>query len=151
MDIKSKLLGAQSVDPDTVITFPHGLPGFENDTRFKFFHQEGSDIVYWLQSLDNEEVLFSVAHPAQFNINYNFTLTDAEEALLKLDNVDDLIIMMLLHKSDDESAQPTIKGSIQAPLVINGKTRIAIQKSLPKVEQSITLTETSNEIDVSES
>ncbi|BCG63919.1 MAG: flagellar assembly factor FliW [Methyloprofundus sp.] len=151
MDIKSKLLGAQSVDPDTVITFPQGIPGFENDTRFKFFHQEGSDIVYWLQSLDNEEVLFSVAHPAQFNINYNFTLTDAEEALLELDSVDDLIIMILLHKSDDESAEPTIKGSIQAPLVINGKTRLAIQKALAKVEQSITLTETSNEIDVSES
>ncbi len=150
MDIKSKLLGTQSVDPDTIITFPHGLPGFESDTRFKFFHQEGSDIVYWLQSLDNDEVLFSVAHPAQFNINYNFTLTDAEETLLKLDNVDDLIIMMLLHKSDDESAQPTIKGSIQAPIVINGKARIAIQKLLPEVVQSITLTETSNEIDVSE-
>ncbi len=151
MEIKSKLLGTQSVDPDTIITFPHGLPGFESDTRFKFFHQEGSDIVFWLQSLDKDEVLFSVAHPAQFNINYHFTLTDAEEALLQLERVDDLIIMILLHKSDDESAQPTIKGSIQAPLVINSKARIAIQKSLPKVDQSITLTETSNEIDVSES
>ena len=151
MDIKSKFLGTQSVDPDTIITFPQGLPGFESDTRFKFFHQEGSATVYWLQSLDHEEVLFSVAHPGVFNIHYNFTLTDAEEALLQLDNADDLIVLIILHKSDDASEKPTIKGSIQAPILLNGKTRIALQKILPKVEQSIILSETHNEIDVSAS
>ena len=40
MEIKSKTFGVQSVDPDTIITFPNGIPGFESDTRFKFFHQE---------------------------------------------------------------------------------------------------------------
>jgi len=154
MEIKSKLLGEQVVDPETIITFPHGIPGFDGYTRFKLFHQEGSDIVFWLQSLDSDEILFSVAHPAQFNINYNFTLTDEEEATLEAeDSGDDLIIMIILHKNEegnDDASQPTIKGSIKSPLVINSKTRIGIQKILAQVEQSITLTETSNEIDVSE-
>ncbi|MBE0470335.1 MAG: flagellar assembly protein FliW [Methyloprofundus sp.] len=149
MEIKSKLLGEQVVDPDTIITFPHGIPGFETDTRFKFFHQEGSDIVFWLQSVDNEEVLFSVAHPTHFNINYSFTLTDEEEATLELEGNDDLIIMIILHKSADSTEHPTIKGSIKSPLIINAKTRKGMQKILVQVEQSITLTETSNEIDLS--
>ncbi len=152
MEIKSKLLGEQAVDPDTIITFPHGIPGFESDTRFKFFHQEGSDIVFWLQSLDNDEVLFSVAHPTHFNINYSFSLTDEEEATLGLEgNDDDLIIMIILHKNEEGAEQPMIKGSIKSPLVINAKTRKGIQKVLVQVEQSITLTETSNEIDLSAS
>ena len=151
MEIKSKTFGVQSVDPDTIITFPNGIPGFENDTRFKFFHQEGSDIIYWLQSLDNDELLFSVAHPSHFNINYNFSLTNEEEATLGIENADDLIIMIILHKNENASDKPTIKGSIKSPLVINGKARVGIQKNLSQVEQSITLTETSNEIDVSES
>lgn len=151
MDIQSKLLGNQQVNPDTIITFPRGLPGFEDQTRFKLFHQEGSEIVYWLQAVDNEELTFSVAHPAHFNINYSFVLTDEEERLLQLQNSDELLILILLHKDDaDDSGKPTIKGSIKSPLVINSEKRLGLQKVLVNIEQSITLTEKVSEIAVSE-
>lgn len=151
MEIQSKLLGNQEVNPETIITFPAGIPGFEDQTRFKLFHQEGSEIVYWLQAVDNAELTFSVAHPSNFNINYNFTLTDDEEKLLGLSNAEDLIILIVLHKDDEhENGKPTIKGSIKSPLLINAATRIGMQKVLIKIEQSITLTEKVSEIDVSE-
>ena len=152
MEIKSSLFGEQTIDPETVIRFPEGLPGFENRTRFKLFHQEGSPIIYWLQSLDDEELTFSVAHPSIFNINYSFVLTDAEEALLQLGSVDDVLVLILLHKdaSDQGSQHPTIKGSIKSPLVINCAQRLGLQKILARMEQSITLTEASNEIALTE-
>lgn len=151
MDIQSKLLGNQNVNPDSIITFPRGLPGFEDQTRFKLFHQEGSEIVYWLQAVDNEDLTFSVAHPAHFNINYSFVLTDDEEQLLQLENVDDLLILILLHKEEEgDMGKPTIKGSIKAPLVINSEKRIGLQKVLINIEQSITLTEKNSEIAVAE-
>ncbi len=150
MEIKSKFFGTQSIDPDTIITFPQGIPGFESDTQFKLFHQEGSEIVYWLQSVQNEELVFSVAQPMNFNINYHFSLTDAEEKLLAVNRSEDLLLLIMLHKNEEESAQPTIKGSIKSPLVINTQTRIGIQKILAEVEQSITLTETSSEVNLSE-
>ncbi|CAG1021558.1 flagellar assembly protein FliW [Methylomonas sp. LL1] len=150
MEIQSKLLGNQQVNPDTIITFPHGIPGFEDQTRFTLLHQEGSEIVYWLQGVDNEELTLSVAHPAHFNINYNFVLTDEEEQLLQVTNSDDLLILIVLHKDDDDSGKPTIKGSIKSPLVINSEKRIGLQKVLVSIEQSITLTEKVSEIDVSE-
>ena len=150
MEIQSKLLGSLQIDPDSIITFPRGIPGFEDQTRFKLFHQEGSEIVYWLQSLDNGDLTFSVAHPLLFNINYNFTLTDEEEQLLALDNIDDLLILILLHK-DDENGKPTIKGSIKSPLLINSAKRIGYQKILAAIEQSITLIEKVSQINVSES
>lgn len=151
MEIKSKLLGQQQVDPETIITFPRGIPGFEDQTRFKLFHQEGSEIVFWLQALDNEELTLSVAHPSHFNINYNFVLNDDDESLLQLDSPDDLLILIVLHKDDaSDSDKPTIKGSIKSPLLINSAKRIGLQKVLVTIEQSITLTEKVSEIDVSE-
>jgi flagellar assembly factor FliW len=154
MKIKSSLLGEQVIDPNSIIHFPNGIPGFEEQTRFKLFHQESNPIIFWLQSLDDELLTFSVASPALFNINYNLTLTDAEESLLKLDNADDIVILIILHKDEDEDnqthKQPSIKGSIKAPLIINSAKRIGLQKVLCNVEQSITLVETGSEIDVSE-
>ena len=151
MDIQSKLLGDQQVNPDTIITFPRGIPGFEDQTRFKLFHQEGSEIVFWLQGVDSDELTLSVASPAHFNINYNFVLSDDEEKLLQAGSSDELVILLVLHKEEgDGSGKPTIKGSIKSPLVINSSKRIGLQKVLVNIEQSITLTEKVSEIDVSE-
>jgi flagellar assembly factor FliW len=149
MEIKSSFLGEQSIDPNTIINFPNGIPGFEDQTRFKLFHQEGDNpLVFWLQSLDDETLIFSVAEASTFNINYNFILNDAEEALLGIEDDADTLILIILHK--DDNVQPTVKGAINSPLVINSAKRIGLQKVLKEVEQSITLTETSNEINVSE-
>jgi len=152
MEIKSKLFGNQAVDPNTIITFPQGIPGFEDNTRFKLFHQEDSDFVYWLQSLDDDELVFSVALSTRFNINYQFMLSDTEEAILEIGDQDDIIILIILHKDENQSLpeHPTVKGSINSPLLINVSTRKGLQKVLQNVEQSIVLSETSQEIDLTE-
>lgn len=136
MEIKSSFLGQQIIDPDTIISFPNGIPGFEDQTRFKLFHQEGDDpVVYWLQSLDNEEVTFSVAQPSAFNINYTFTINDTEEATLGLEDVSDALVFIILYKDE------FIKAAIKSPLVINSAKRIGLQKIFIELEQGITLTE----------
>ncbi len=160
MEIKSSFFGEQSIDPSTIISFPNGIPGFEDQTRFKLFHQEGeSPVIFWLQSLDDENLTFSVAQPSIFNINYNFVLNDAEEATLGIEDPADILILIILHKDADQpsaikslkthalsllgatSDQPAIKGVIRSPLVINSAKRIGLQKVLAQIEQNITLTE----------
>lgn len=149
MEIKSSFFGNQNIDPNTIISFPNGIPGFEDQTRFKLFHQEGENsLIFWLQSLDDESLVFSVTQPSVFNINYNFVLNDEEEATLGIEDPADTLILIILHK--DESDKPTIKGAIRSPLVINSAKRIGLQKVLVHVEQSITLTDVSNEINLSE-
>lgn len=152
MEIKSKAFGEQQINPDTIISFPNGIPGFEDQTQFQLFQQEESEIVYLLQSTINTHIAFSVAHPSNFNINYQFILTDDEEATLDVESFDDLLILLILHKDEnsDEPSQPTIKGSIKSPLLINTKKRIGIQKIMSVIEQSITFTDKSNEIEVTE-
>ncbi len=149
MEIKSSLLGEQQVDPDTILTFPQGIPGFEQQTRFKLFHQQGNDVLYWLQAIDDEYLTFSVTHPATFNINYQFSLSDEEEKLLDLQENDNLLIMIMLHK-EESGEQPTVKGSIKFPLIINERSRFGIQKALLEPEQSITLADKNSEIHITE-
>jgi flagellar assembly factor FliW len=142
MEIKSSFFGEQTIDPSTVINFPNGIPGFEDQTSFKLFHQEGGNpLIFWLQSLDDESLLFSVAQPSIFNINYDFELNDAEEALLGIEDIADTLLLIILHK--DESDQSAIKGSVKSPLVINSAKRVGLQKILTQVEQSVTLTDVS--------
>ncbi len=152
MEIQSKSFSEQHINPDSIITFPKGLPGFEHCTRFQLFNQENSEIVYLLQSIEDNEVGFSVAHPSHFNINYNFMLSDAEEQLLEIESAEDLLMLLILHRdpNSDSDDRPSIKGSINAPLLINTLKRIGIQKNLNSVEQTIILTEKHNEIDLCE-
>lgn len=149
MEIKSKFLGEQQVNPDTIIHFPQGIPGFEDQTQFKLFHSENDPVIFWLQSVDDDELTFSVAQPIDFNINYSFMLTDEDEEILQLQDLNDLLILIMLHKDQsDEHSRPTIKGSIKSPLLINTVQRIGIQKNLNKIDQSITLTEQRNENEI---
>jgi len=152
MEIKSKNFSSQQPDSNSPLTFPNGIPGFEDQTQFQLFQLDTSEIIYSLQSLTDENISFSVAHPSNFYINYNFVLTDQEEKTLEIESVDDLLILLILHRDDhsDATKEPTIKGSIKSPIIINTKKRIGIQKLLAAVEQSITLTEKHNEIELSE-
>jgi len=152
MEIKSKAFGEQQINSDTIISFPKGIPGFEDQTQFQLFHQEDNTIVFLLQSTTDENIAFSVAHPSNFNINYQFLLTDEEVSTLDMQPTDELLILLILHKDENSSEPnlPTVKGSIKSPLLINIEKRIGIQKTMAKVEQSITYTEKNNEIEVTE-
>lgn len=56
------------IEPESIITFPAGLPGFEGCIRFKMFHEVGKLTVLWLQSLDDPAVAFSLGDPALLNL-----------------------------------------------------------------------------------
>ena len=153
MEIKTRFFGNQTIDSDSIITFPKGIPGFDDLKHYKLFHKEGSDKIFWLQSVKDERLSFSVTQPGHFKINYRFMLTDDEQATLQADETSELIFLILLHQEENQTSsdqQPTVKGSINSPLVINTTSRIGIQKNLRNVEQSVILSEENNQIDVSE-
>jgi flagellar assembly factor FliW len=128
------------IDPSTIIEFPAGLPGFENCQRFKLFHSEGSDpSVFWLQSLDDVEVVFSLTDPDLLNISYELTLNDEEQRLLRSSPDDDLHIAVMLSRKMEEGviASDYIQANTKAPIVINATKRIAMQKTLGNALQEI--------------
>ncbi len=145
--IQSVQFGEMNVDPEKIITFPQGLPGFESSTRFMLCHEEGSNgIVHFLQSVDEGALAFSVGDPSQFGIHYQFTLSDDEQALLELTSMEDLLILILLYRDEEASsnAENAVRGAINSPLVINIKTRKGLQKVMEAVAPSVLLSEISS-------
>ena len=53
--------GEIEYDEKKIINFPHGIPGFPDDTRFLFMSEdEDEDMFFWLQSVDNGDVAFTL-------------------------------------------------------------------------------------------
>ena len=135
MLFNSSLLGQVEVDENTIITFEAGLPAFENCTRFKLFHEADSDnpSVFWMQSLDNPDVLFSVTDPQKLGIRYEIELSQDEVAALALSRPEDAAILLIIYRElPDDEANPALsqlRANVRNPLIINLATQKALQKT----------------------
>lgn len=149
MRITTTRFGEIDVDPNTIITFPKGIPGFENCTRYKLFHEEGKPLIQWLQSLDDPDLSFSVADPADFNVFYEFALSDEDAATIDLQSVENAAVFMMLYKPDRElpadHIDPVLKDDVRAnassPLVINMRTLTGVQLRLVNPERQVIIRE----------
>ena len=135
MLFNSSLLGQVEVDENTIITFEAGLPAFENCTRFKLFHEADSDnpSVFWMQSLDNPDVLFSVTDPQKLGIRYEIELNQDEVAALALSRQEDAAILLTIYRElPGDEANPALsqlRANVRNPLIINLATQKALQKT----------------------
>ncbi|MCW8908170.1 MAG: flagellar assembly protein FliW [Sedimenticola sp.] len=144
MRIESSALGLQAGDPERQIVFPLGLSGFESSTTYQLFHESEADLVGYLQAVDDPEVTFSVVPPESINIFFEFTLSDEEQALLELESPEDAMLLLIVYKSQPESGEGSAKASrvnasFMAPLVINFKKRLGLQKILQNTQRRITI------------
>lgn len=140
MQFKLQRLGAQEVDidPQSIITFPQGIAPFDACRRYKLFHEEGKASVFWLQSLDDPELLFSVADPEMLSLSYEVTLSEAEQALLQAAPGDELLLAVILYKDMQETADP-IRVNTRAPVILNISKRLGLQKLLQELETSVSI------------
>ncbi|CAK0765097.1 flagellar assembly factor FliW [Gammaproteobacteria bacterium] len=150
MLIKTRYFGTQEVDPQSILFFPEGLPGFESCHRFKLFHEDGEHaIIHYLQSLDNPEAVFSVVEPSWLGLDYELTLSPGESMVLKFfstkkeetlkDSKDSmaiknplLVLVMLAGVQENGEDEPCIRPLTAQPLIINPSTRRGIQLRLTR-------------------
>lgn len=126
------------VDPQSVITFPSGIPPFDDSRRYKLFHEEGKGSVFWLQSLDDADVLFSVTDPDLLKLSYEVSLSDAEQQLLDIAPGDELVLSVIVYK-EGEGAAGAMNVNARAPIVINVSKRLGLQKLLQDLETTVSI------------
>lgn len=141
MKIASPRFGEIEVEEDKLITFPQGLPGFETCQRFVLVHPDSEQPkLFYLQCADQAEVAFSISSPDQFGLHYQFTLTDAETALIGLTQPTDAVVMVILRRDETPGGESgPVRAVLTAPLIINLATRRAIQKVIAQLGCDITL------------
>lgn len=140
MKVETYLFGAVDIAPEKVITFPNGLVGYEQSKRFMLAHEEGlgQPTSFTLQSLDDPMFAVQIAEPGSLGFNYELDLTDAESALLNNPAPEDVLVMQVLFKKE-EAGKAYIVPSLTAPLIINTKDRLGLQKIMDAVKTNVTL------------
>lgn len=140
MKVDTYLFGSVEVSPEKIITFPNGMVGFEDGKRFMLAHEEGAEhpTSFTLQSLDDPNLAFQIVDPTSLGFNYELALTDAENALLQSPAAEDVVVMQVLFKKE-EDGKASITPNLRAPLVINTKARVGLQKIMETMQPNITL------------
>ena len=125
MDIHTKLFGEVTIDVNKVITFEHGLIGFEEYKQYMLIHdsEKENNTIVWLQSIDEPELALPVMNPLLVAPDYNPTVED--ELLKVLEPIEDeLLVLVVLTVPRDITK---ITANLKAPIVINSVTRKGCQ------------------------
>lgn len=147
MQINTYLFGAVDIDPEKVITFPKGLAGFEDNRQFMLAHEvdKAQTNTLTLQSVDDPNLAFQIVEPGTLGFSYALALSDEEVALLQNPAEEDVLVMQVLFRNAPEDGG-MIAPSLRAPLIINTRARIGLQKIIPKVSSNIVLSNLTNPV-----
>ncbi|MCB1907340.1 MAG: flagellar assembly protein FliW [Rhodocyclaceae bacterium] len=141
MKIESPVFGSLEISADKIIEFPGGLPGFETCTRFTLMHEEGATKILLLQSIDDPDVLFSVAGADTLGVHYEFPISDDEAARIDLTAPEDAAVAVIVHRADRQDSPATVgmQANFMAPLVFNTRSRKGMQKIISRLGCDLTL------------
>ena len=131
MHIETTRFGALDVEERKVITFPDGLPGFEEHRLFTLVPHhtadggKGSPFV-WLQSLEDGGLAFLAMEPHQAFPDYAPRVPRAElESLALAEETARPRLYSLLTIPQGDPAG--ITANLMAPVVVNARARVAKQ------------------------
>ncbi len=121
LTIATRDLGARTVGGDEIITFPLGLAGFGQCSRYVLLAYPQPAPLLCLQSVDQEDVAFVVADPANVVADYQPRAIKGAMSELEITDFQDLIVLVILTIPPGHPEQTT--ANLQGPLVINTRLR----------------------------
>ncbi len=118
-------IGPVTVEPRKTIRFPRGLIGFEHLRDFTLVDYKPGTPFHFLQSLENLSMGMMLADPFSFLPTYEIRLGAAEERILKVRSIRDLIILVsvTVPKGNPEGTTLNLTG----PICVNVQERLGLQ------------------------
>ena len=143
MTVNGALYTQHDIACDKVFTFPKGIPGFETYTKFHIFHKQENDLTaYWLESLDNPKLTFTLVDPAIYDLEYELHLSDGEQKLIQAKSADTCAVFLVLSKRPGSDGTPaSLKANIAGPLIINVEDKIGLQKVMVRSQDTVCMFE----------
>ena len=127
--VETKYFGILSCRAEAVFEFPHGLPGFEQETRFVLIELPENSPLVFLQSLQQSALCFLAFPILVADRKYPLAVSDEDLAALDLDRGQqpklgrDVLVLALVSLHEGFSAT----ANLMAPIVLNLKTRRGLQ------------------------
>ena len=126
MKLTTRIFGEVEIDDSKIISFPNGIIGFPDLTRFTLMYDEekGTDTIKWLQSIDEPTFAMPVMDPLIVCPDYKPEVdVNITEDLGDLQN-DDLLVLVTVTVPHDLK-QMTV--NLMGPFIINVKDMKAVQ------------------------
>lgn len=124
MIVKTSRFGDKEVPDEALLTFPEGVIGFRDATRFVMFECSDDGLFKWLQSCDRPDLAFVICEANAIVANYQILIGEKERQVLKLEKPDDAVVcLILVIPKDPADATANLLG----PLVFNSETRLGMQ------------------------
>jgi len=125
----TRLFGVLEYEESWVVSFPFGLPGFEQETRFVLLERTEWSPVVFLQSLLHSTLCFLAVPVAVLDPSYSLSVRWEDLERLGLRNeqqpIPGLQVLCLALLCAPENGPLT--ANLLAPVVMNLQTRIAVQ------------------------
>lgn len=137
MKCETKYWGQLDYTEDSVIDFPAGIPGFEQEQRFILVEQQTLDPLVFLQSLATPALCFLALHVRVVCPDYKFRMSDEDLETLGLPGMrqppigPELACLTLIHLEEKD-----ITANLLAPIVIHIPARRGTQAILAGTDYS---------------
>jgi flagellar assembly factor FliW len=122
MEIQTSRFGTLAVEDERVMTFPNGLLGFPNHTRFALIQAGSENYFFWLQSVDEPNLAFVVTDPVIFFKDYQVPVREELQQELRLSDPSFLQVFAICNKVGE-----WLTGNLLGPIVVNAENRLAQQ------------------------
>ncbi|KPK95654.1 hypothetical protein AMJ80_04365 [bacterium SM23_31] len=122
--VKNLQLGTLTIDSDKISTFPEGLIGFEELTRFAIIDLEEYEPFQWLLSIDDPDITFPIISPILVIDDYNPEISRAEAYNLGEFEDEDLLMYAIVTIRPE---MRLVTANLKGPVIINHKQRLGQQ------------------------
>lgn len=120
MQLETKHFGTITIDEAKILTFPDGIPGFEEKTQFALIQNPEPEVPFhWLQSTEDEGLTFVVTNPFLVRFNYDFDLPEHVVKKLEIQGQEEVQIYCIV-RIPEKVQEMTI--NLTAPIVLNTRT-----------------------------
>lgn len=127
MKLQTKYLGEITVEKSKIITFPTGIPGFQDEKEFVLLNLPGEDstgLFQVLQSVKTSHLAFIVTNPYYFYEAYEFKLSESLLKHLDINSQEEVTVLTIVTVKDP-FAESTI--NLKAPIIINHEKHLGKQ------------------------
>ncbi len=124
MLVKTRQFGEIEIEEEKLLVFPSGLVGMKHLKRFIILDAEIEEPFRWLQSLDDEEIIFLTIEPRVFRPDYRVTVQKEELAQLGINKSTEVLVLCIVTLCKEPKM---LTANLQGPLVINAENRIGKQ------------------------
>ena len=125
MNVASTRFGIMTVPAEKVLTFPSGVLGFPESTRYVMLDHDTDAPFKWLHCVEEASLAFVVVDPSVFHQNYQIEISAEARVEVEGSETDELsLVVILTIPSDDPSA---VTANLRGPLLMNPRTRLCKQ------------------------